>query len=94
MLRQSLGDDPNQPIYIEGVRGEGYRLVPEVKIQSAQASSGSPSHSSRQGLSSRLLVSLVVLGLALGYIAFDKFVLDPSRAQSKIEIGKIGTSTD
>jgi len=68
-LRQSLGDDPNQPIYIEGVRGEGYRLVPEVKIQSAQTSRRAPS--------SRLLVSLVVLVLALGYIAFDKFVLEP-----------------
>jgi len=72
-LRQSLGDDPNQPIYIEGVRGEGYRLVPEVKIQSAQTSS----RSSRRGLSSRFLVSLAVLALAVGYIAFDKFVLDP-----------------
>jgi len=71
-LRQSLGDDPNQPIYIEGVRGEGYRLVPEVKIQSAQTSS----RPSRQALSSRLLLSLVVLALALGYIAFDKFVFD------------------
>jgi len=71
-LRQSLGDDPNQPIYIEGVRGEGYRLVPEVKIQSAQT----PSRSFRKPLSSRLLVSLVVLVLALGYIAFDKFVFD------------------
>ncbi|MFC1702301.1 winged helix-turn-helix domain-containing protein [Pseudomonadota bacterium] len=72
-LRQSLGDDPNQPIYIEGVRGEGYRLVPEVKIQPTQTSG----RSSRRPLSSRLLVSLVVLALALGYIAFDKFVLDP-----------------
>jgi len=72
-LRQSLGDDPNQPIYIEGVRGEGYRLVPEVKIQSAQTSS----RSSWRGLSSRFLVSLAVLALALGYIVFDKFVLDP-----------------
>ena len=72
-LRQSLGDDPNQPIYIEGVRGEGYRLVPEVKIQSAQTSS----RSSWRGLSSRFLLSLAVLALALGYIAFDKFVLDP-----------------
>jgi TolB-like protein/DNA-binding winged helix-turn-helix (wHTH) protein/Tfp pilus assembly protein PilF len=71
-LRQSLGDDPNQPIYIEGVRGEGYRLVPEVRIQSAQTSS----HSFRKPLSARLLVSLGVLALALAYIAFDKFVLD------------------
>ncbi len=34
-LRKSLGDDPNNPIYIEGVRGAGYRLVPEVRVQSA-----------------------------------------------------------
>ena len=76
-LRQSLGDDPNQPIYIEGMRGEGYRLVPEVRILSAQASSGSSSRSSRRALSLRFIVSLVVLAWALGYIAFDKYVLDP-----------------
>ena len=34
-LRQSLGDDPNNPSYIEGVRGEGYRLLPEVSSQAA-----------------------------------------------------------
>jgi len=94
MLRQSLGDDPNQPIYIEGVRGEGYRLVPEVKIQSAQTSS----RSSRRALSSRLLVSLVVLALALGYIAFDKFVLDPVEdeqiAQSARQEGHTATRTE
>jgi TolB-like protein/DNA-binding winged helix-turn-helix (wHTH) protein/Flp pilus assembly protein TadD len=93
-LRQSLGDDPNQPIYIEGVRGEGYRLVPEVKIQSAQTSS----RPSRQTLSSRLLVSLVVLALALGYIAFDKFVLDPVEdeqlAQSAHQEGRTAALTE
>ncbi len=93
-LRQSLGDDPNQPIYIEGVRGEGYRLVPEVKIQSAQTSS----RSSRRALSSRLIVSLVVLALALGYIAFDKFVLDPVEdeqlAQSARQEGRTAARTE
>jgi DNA-binding winged helix-turn-helix (wHTH) protein len=97
-LRQSLGDDPNQPIYIEGVRGEGYRLVPEVKIQSARTSSHSSSRSSRQALSSRLLVSLVVLALALGYIAFDKFVLDPVEdeqlAQSARQEGRTAARTE
>lgn len=72
-LRHSLGDDPNQPIYIEGVRGAGYRLVPEVKIQSVKTSSRSP----RRALSLRFLVSLLVLVLALGYIAFDKFAPGP-----------------
>ncbi len=93
-LRHSLGDDPNQPIYIEGVRGEGYRLVPEVKVQSSQTSS----RSSRKALSSRLLVSLVVLALALGYIAFDKFVLDPVEdqpiAQSARQEGQTATQTE
>jgi TolB-like protein/DNA-binding winged helix-turn-helix (wHTH) protein/tetratricopeptide (TPR) repeat protein len=93
-LRQSLGDDPNQPIYIEGMRGEGYRMVPEVKTQSAQASN----RSSRQALSSRLLVSLVVLALALGYIAFDKFVLDPAEdvqiAESAHQEGRSAALTE
>jgi TolB-like protein len=55
------------------VRGEGYRLVVEVNAQSTRTSSGS----SRETLSSGLVVSLVVLALTLGYFAFDKFVLDP-----------------
>jgi len=33
-------------------------------------------------------VILVVLALALGYFAFDKFVLDPARDQSKIETAR------
>ena len=31
-LRQSLGDDAQNPRYIEGIRGEGFRLVPEVNV--------------------------------------------------------------
>lgn len=30
MLRQSLGDDASNPKYVEGVRGQGLRLIPEV----------------------------------------------------------------
>ena len=33
-------------------------------------------------------IILVVLALALAYFAFDKFVLDPARDQSKIEIAR------
>ncbi len=32
-LRQSLGDDANTPSYIEGVRGQGYRLIPAVEVE-------------------------------------------------------------
>ena len=38
-LRRSLGDDPSNPTYIEGIRGQGFRLIPEVKIQSEEQSS-------------------------------------------------------
>src|SRR5215471_17699088 len=31
LLRSALGDDPQAPRYIEGVRGRGYRLVAEVR---------------------------------------------------------------
>src|SRR6516162_5597246 len=33
LLRSALGDDPQAPRYIEGVRGRGYRMVAEVRPQ-------------------------------------------------------------
>lgn len=97
-LRQSLGDDPNQPIYIESVRGEGYRLVPEVKIHPAQTARRISGRSSRRALSPRFFVSLIVLVLALAYIAFDKFVLDPVNheqiAESVRQEGHAATPTE
>ncbi len=34
VLRNALGDSVDQPRYIEGVRGRGYRLIPEVQAAS------------------------------------------------------------
>lgn len=31
LLRDALGDDPGNPRYVEGVRGQGYRLLPRVE---------------------------------------------------------------
>lgn len=31
LLRDALGDDPREPRYIEGLRGRGYRLIPEAR---------------------------------------------------------------
>jgi TolB-like protein/DNA-binding winged helix-turn-helix (wHTH) protein/Tfp pilus assembly protein PilF len=31
LLRDSLGDDPRKPTYVEGLRGRGYRLIPPVE---------------------------------------------------------------
>ncbi|MEO8307287.1 MAG: winged helix-turn-helix domain-containing protein [Pseudomonadota bacterium] len=30
LLRDALGDDPRSPVYIEGLRGRGYRMLPAV----------------------------------------------------------------
>jgi DNA-binding winged helix-turn-helix (wHTH) protein/Tol biopolymer transport system component len=35
VLRNALGDSADQPRYIEGVRGRGYRLIPEVRANIA-----------------------------------------------------------
>ena len=32
LLRDALADDPASPRYVEGVRGQGYRLVPRVEV--------------------------------------------------------------
>ena len=37
LLRKSLGDKASKPIYIEAVRGRGYRLVPDVSCESTLA---------------------------------------------------------
>jgi adenylate cyclase len=37
VLRKSLGDDSQNPNYIEGIRGEGYRLIPRAELIDATA---------------------------------------------------------
>ena len=32
LLRDALSDDPHNPRYVEGVRGQGYRLLPRVEV--------------------------------------------------------------
>jgi TolB-like protein/DNA-binding winged helix-turn-helix (wHTH) protein len=32
LLRDAIGDDPGNPRYVEGVRGQGYRLLPRVEV--------------------------------------------------------------
>jgi len=100
-LRQSLGDEPNHPFYIEGVRGEGYRLIPKVKIQGAQAAS----RSYRQVPSSRLLetpgvpvvgyIAFAALVLAVSYFFIDRFPFDSTLdADSAPAIEGQSTDTD
>jgi serine/threonine-protein kinase len=58
MLRQALGDHADQPRYIEGLRGLGYRLIPEVEHHSPQPPEDSSSApESASPLSSTLVVT-------------------------------------
>jgi TolB-like protein/DNA-binding winged helix-turn-helix (wHTH) protein/tetratricopeptide (TPR) repeat protein len=36
LLRQGLADDANRPVYVEVVRGRGYRLIPRVRTMPAE----------------------------------------------------------
>lgn len=42
LLRGALGDDFREPRYVAGVRGRGYRLVPDVQTGSTPRNAGSP----------------------------------------------------
>ena len=76
-LRQSLGDDPNEPIYIEGLRGEGYRLVPEVRIRPSETAAAGPSETASHDsvrTKPRMIVTglVVILAGLLAWFAVDR----------------------
>ncbi|WP_299489685.1 winged helix-turn-helix domain-containing protein [uncultured Shewanella sp.] len=48
LLRKSLKDSVNSPVYIEVVRGRGYRIFPKVVVQKLSEESGSAQYSARQ----------------------------------------------
>lgn len=77
LLRTALGDDPKQPRYIAGVRGRGYRLLPEVsridpspgsKLASAPVGSETTSAAPVDRAGSRWMMVAAVMAvlLALG----------------------------
>ena len=71
MLRQALGDHADAPRYIEGVRGQGYRLVPEVEVVDSMPRTEPPSEPRSRRRLSYVLGALAVV--ALGLVAFERY---------------------
>ena len=85
MLRQAIGDPADQPRYIEGMRGQGYRLIPKVAVEDDRPASDAPDAVSASppavvtssdrparhaGGRTRLVYAAVALVLAFGLGAF------------------------
>lgn len=75
LLRQALGDDPQQPRYIAGVRGRGYRLVAAVRAvgldTNSPATPGVAATARRIGKAAWFVVAIAVvatLGTALAWL--------------------------
>jgi len=87
VLRHALGDSADQPRYIEGLRGQGYRLIPEVQAASTHGlpdrmSTGEPMMTPyfpilrAKHLTSRKLIYAVASALALtvAVIGLDSYL--------------------
>ena len=67
LLRQTLGEDSQNPRYIAAVRGRGYRLTAPVEAGTMGTPSAPRPHSRRWRLGMAVAVAvLVVLGLSIG----------------------------
>src|SRR5262249_13637892 len=70
-LRQALGDDPQQPSYIQTVHRRGYRFLPAVTpLPAASAGPGLPLRVPRDGLGLVLRWAVAVLLAATAASAF------------------------
>lgn len=76
LLRKALGDDADNPRYFSVVRGQGYRLIPEVE---SVASNVAPSRGGSRLLQAVLLgMAVIVMPLAYWFLTEDKSIPESS----------------
>jgi TolB-like protein/DNA-binding winged helix-turn-helix (wHTH) protein/tetratricopeptide (TPR) repeat protein len=67
LLRQTLGDDSQNPRYITSVRGRGYRMIAPVEVVSAPHPTSSSRSSRHKWLGISVAIAmLVIFGLTIG----------------------------
>jgi TolB-like protein/DNA-binding winged helix-turn-helix (wHTH) protein/Tfp pilus assembly protein PilF len=103
VLRAELGDDQKNPRYLKTISKRGYRFITDViplasegpqQVASASDASASatPEHPSESithfALRKLDFIIIAVLVLALGYFAYDNFLLQPESGEVFGDIGK------
>jgi serine/threonine-protein kinase len=97
LLRDALGDDPEAPLYIAGLRGQGYRVLPPVIVESETATATrSESQASIEWRTRPRMIGMVVgttaLAAAVAFFAIDRLSLSTHGAGSPLAITKNNTS--
>ena len=78
LLRDALGDNPEAPRYIAGLRGQGYRILQPVTMESEFAATPSAAPIFKRQIRSRLVPLVVggtVLAVALAYSFIDQLLV-------------------
>ncbi|TBV75513.1 winged helix-turn-helix transcriptional regulator [Pseudoxanthomonas winnipegensis] len=65
LLRQALGDDPRRPRYLRSVRGQGYQLCAQVRIEDAASQAKALRRWRIVGLAAALVLATVALAFLL-----------------------------
>ncbi len=81
LLRDALGDDPQHPVYIEGIRGQGYRLIPAVEPV-VNGSRDRP----RRTYGAAALIMVALVGLAVWAFRMDEPAFESSGHPQSIAV--------
>ncbi len=88
LLRDALGDDPEAPRYILGLRGQGYRVLPLVTLESETGNATSPE--AQVSINRPRMVGIVLgataLAVALAWFGIDQLLVSKHRADPSAAI--------